>query len=82
MVEKRIRVGICHSIYRYAKANNKCMKDNDKNKELPYLQYCDVNNLYGGTMSQKLPVKNFKRVKDISKLDESFIKGYDKKSDK
>ena len=27
MVEKSIRGGICHSTYRYAKANNKYMKD-------------------------------------------------------
>ena len=27
MLEKCIRGGICHSIYRYAKANNKCIKD-------------------------------------------------------
>ena len=33
MVEKGIRGGICHAIYRYAKANSKCMKDYDKNKE-------------------------------------------------
>ena len=33
MVKKGIRGGICHSIYRYAKASNKCMKDYDKNKE-------------------------------------------------
>ena len=33
MVEKGIRGGICHSIYRYAKANNKYIKDYDKNKE-------------------------------------------------
>ena len=26
MVEKRIRGGVCHSIYRYAKANNTNMK--------------------------------------------------------
>ena len=55
MVEKAIKGGICHTIYRYAKANNKCMKDYDKNKELPYFQYWDVNNLYGWAMSQKLP---------------------------
>ena len=29
MVEK----GICHAIHRYAKANNKCMKDYNKNIE-------------------------------------------------
>ena len=39
MVEKGIRGGICHSIYRYAKANNKYMKDYDKNKESSCLQY-------------------------------------------
>ena len=36
MVEKGIRGGICLSIYRYAKANNKYMKDFDKNKEWSY----------------------------------------------
>ena len=34
MVEKGIRVRIYHYAYRYAKANNKYMKDYDKNKEL------------------------------------------------
>ena len=33
MVEKRIRGGICHAIHRYSKANNKIMKNYDKNKE-------------------------------------------------
>ena len=38
MVEKGISGGICHSIYRYAKANNKYTKDYDKNKESSYGQ--------------------------------------------
>ena len=60
MVEEGIRGGICHSIHRYAKANNKYMKNCDKNKESSYIQYLDANNLYGWAMSQKLPVSGFK----------------------
>ena len=33
MVEKSIRGGICHSIYQYAKVNNKYMKDYEKKKK-------------------------------------------------
>ena len=47
MIEKAIRGEICKSIIRYTKVNNKYMKDYDKNKELSYLKYWDVNNLYG-----------------------------------
>ena len=46
MVEKGIRGGICHCLYRYAKANDKYMKGYDKNKELSYVQYSNVNNIY------------------------------------
>ena len=59
MVEKGTRGGICHSVNRYPKANNKYMKDYDKNKELPYLKYWDVNNLYAWAMSQKVICKRF-----------------------
>ena len=31
MIEKRIRSGICHAIYRYAKAISKYMKNYNKN---------------------------------------------------
>ena len=47
MVEKCIRRGISNTVHHYAKANNKCMEDYDKNKESSYLQYWDVNSLYG-----------------------------------
>ena len=76
IVEKNIREGICHAIHRYEKANNKYMKDYHKNKESSYLKYWDVNNLYGLAMIQKLLVRNFKWVEDISEADESFIKSY------
>ena len=81
MVEKCIRGETCHSIYRYAKANNKYMKDYDKNKKSSYLQYWDVNNLYGWAMSQKLPVNNFEWIKDTSQLNENLIKNINEESD-
>ena len=58
-VEKDIRRGIPHTIYRNAKANNKYMKDYVKHKKLSYLQYSNVNYLDGWAVSLKLPVNNF-----------------------
>ena len=60
MVEKGVRGGICHAIHKYAEANNKYMKNYNKNKDLSYLMYLHANNLYGWTMSQKLPVDSIK----------------------
>ena len=68
MVEKGTKGGICHSIQRHAKANNKYMKNQDKNKESSYLMYLDANNLYGCAMSQKLPVGDFKWKKTFRNL--------------
>ena len=82
MVEEGIRGGICHAVHRYAKTNNKYMKNYDKNKKSSYIQYLDANNLYGWPMCQKLPVNVFKWVKDVSKVDEELIKDYDEDSDK
>ena len=82
MVEKGISEGICHAILRYANTNNKYMKDYNKDKEESFLQYNDANNLYEYAMSEPLPVDGFERMKDLSKIDEDFIKNYDENSDK
>ena len=72
MVEKGIRGVICHVIHRYAKENNKYMKNYDKNKESSYIQYLDANNLHGWAISQKLTVNGTEWVKDISSLNKKL----------
>ena len=95
MVEEGIRGGICHPIHRYAKANNKYMKNYNNNEESSYIQYLDAYNLYGWAMSKKLPVNGFKWIDnnetaEASSLErsakhvinEDFIKNYDENNDK
>ena len=81
MVEKGIRGGICNTIHQYEKANNKYMKDYDKNRESSYRKYWDVNSLYGWAMSQKLPVNNFQQTEETSQFNEDYIKNYNEESD-
>ena len=81
MVENEIRGGICHAIYRYAKANSKYLKNYNKYKEESFFQYLDANNLYGWAMSQKLSANSFKWKKKLSKFNEEFIKNYDEDTD-
>ena len=82
MIEEGIRGGTCHAVNRYAHANNHYMKDYDKTKESSCIQYLDANNLYGVAMSKKLPIKGFKWLDDIERIDEEFIKEYNEISDK
>ena len=86
MVEEGIRGGIYHSIRRYAKANNKYMKNYNNNEESSYIQYLDANNLYGWAMSKKLPVNGFKWIDNNETaepiINEDFIKNYDENNDK
>ena len=82
MGEEGIRDRIFQAIQRYAKANNKYMKNYVKRIISSYLMYLDANNLYEWAISQKLPVNGFKWIKRLSKFDELFIKNYDENSDK
>ena len=83
MYEKGTRGGMCHATYRYAKANNKYMKNYNENIESSFLEYVDANNLYGWAICKKLPARNFKWIEedDISKFDKKFIKNYDENGD-
>ena len=77
MIEEGIRGGICHVIQCYAKANNKYMKDYDQKKKSSYIQYL-VFSIYGKATTEKLPVRGFRWMYDISRMDEDFVRGYDK----
>ena len=81
LFEKGILGGICNAIYKYAKANNKYMKNYDVTKESIFLEYVDANHLYGWAMSKKLPIDNFKWETALSIFTNDFIKNYDEKRD-
>ena len=50
IIGKGTRGGIYNTVHSYAKANNKYMKNYDKNRESSYIMYFNANNLYGWTM--------------------------------
>ena len=74
MFEKGIRGGMCQAIMHHARANNKYMGERyNVNEESSYIMYLDANNLYGCSMSRKLPTGGFKWVEDPESID---ILGY------
>ena len=81
MVEEGIRGGICHSIHRYAKANNKYIKNYNNNEQSSHIQYLEANNLYGWAMSKKLPANGSKWT-DNNIINEEFIKNYNENDKK
>ena len=73
MVEEGTRGGMCHAVHRYAKANNKYMKNYDKDKKSSFREYLGANNLHGWAMSEKLLVKNFVWMRNVSKIDKEML---------
>ena len=73
---------MCQAVYKYAKANNKYMKNYNKCIESSYIEYLDANNLNGWAMSQKLPVDGFKWIKKLPEFNGEFIKNYNEDSNK
>ena len=57
------------------------MKDYNKKKELSYIQYWDVNDLFGWVMSQTVPVNNFEWINNTSQFNEDFIRNYNAERD-
>ena len=59
-IEKELKGGIQYIAKRYAKANNKYMKDHDPIKSSKFITYLDMNNFYGWGLSEYLPYGGFK----------------------
>jgi len=81
-VKLGVRGGVSQCSLRYAKANNHYAPGYDETLPTTYLQYYDVNNLYGWAMQQHLPYGDFKWVnpetmpKDFWKVDDDSYVGY------
>ena len=68
-IEKGSRGGISYISNRYAKANNKYMRDYDPEKPSTFITYLDKSNFYGWSMSEYLPFRGFELLKNVDELD-------------
>ena len=59
MIEKGTRGGICQATQRYAKVNNKYMKNYDKSIESSFIEYLDANNFVWVGNISKITCKRF-----------------------
>ena len=68
-MKKGLRGGTSYIAKRYAKANNKYMKNYNPSKPSKYITYPDMYNLYGWTMSGCLAYDGFKWLKNADNFD-------------
>ena len=61
MLEKGIRGGVCQVSHHYANANNKYLKNHDKNKESLYIEYLDANNLLRFRKNLNITIDDYQR---------------------
>ena len=61
-IERVKKGGICDVIKRYSKVNNLDCPDYDPTKETIYINYIDMNNLYGYAMCKYLPYGGFEFI--------------------
>ena len=71
--EQGKRGGVSCINKRYSQTYNEYCKDYDKEKPKNYIIYLDMNNLYGHAMSQYLPYRGFKWVKNIYKIQQKLM---------
>ena len=80
-IEKGLSGGISYIANRYAKANNRYMKNYVENEPTKYIMYLDANNLYGWAMSQYLPTGGFQWLTE-EKINELNLSEYKNDSQK
>ena len=65
-LQRSIRGGLTHVFKRYHESNNKYMGEKyDPSKPESYILYLDVNNMYGGALSEALPYDEFEFVNTL-----------------
>ena len=73
VIDIGLNIIISYIAKRYAKANNKYMKDYDPKKPSKFINYLDMNNLYGWAMSEYLTYGRFNWLKNVDGFDLNLI---------